>query len=311
VIELKNLSKYYSKFKAIDNISFEVEKGQILGLLGPNGAGKTTTMRIITGYMPPSSGYAKVCGIDVYENPIGVKKNIGYLPETIPLYTDMKTVSYLEYVAKLKDVPYKKLKHSVDKVIDICGLSSVRNRLIANLSKGYKQRVGLAQSLINEPKVLILDEPTSGLDPKQIIDIRNLIKNLAGEHTIILSTHILPEVTMTCSKVAIINNGKVVAIDAPDNLSKHLSPHDTIKIKVSNFDNNLENIIKNINGVLSVNILDQHTASIKTDQNLNVKSNISKAIIHSNYELYEFKQETYSLEDVFLNLTTEEKEEDK
>ena len=306
MIEVNKLSKLYSNLKALDEISFNVEKGEILGLLGPNGAGKTTTMRIITGYMPGSSGFVRVCGYDVFENPIQVKRMIGYLPESLPLYHDMKTTSYLEYVARLKSIPKDKIKYSVDRVIDICGLEKVKNRLIANLSKGFKQRVGLAQAMVHDPKILILDEPTSGLDPKQIIDIRNLIKSLAGEHTIILSTHILPEVTMTCGRVAIINQGKVVAIDNHTELVKHLNPHDTVNIKVSKFDDKLEKIITSIDGTHGFSKINENEFSLSVEQNDIVKAKISKAIIENNYSLFEFSLQNYSLEDVFLNLTTDE-----
>lgn len=309
MIEVNRVSKYYSDFKALDEVSFNVEKGEILGLLGPNGAGKTTTMRIITGYMPASVGTVKVCGYDIFENPRQVKKMIGYLPENLPLYHDMKASSYLRYIAELKLVPKEKINKSIDRVLEICGLTKVSNRLIGNLSKGYKQRVGLAQAMIHDPKVLILDEPTSGLDPKQNIEIRNLIKSLAGEHTIIISTHILPEVTVTCARVAIINKGKVVAIDKPSELSKHLNPHDSVNIRVSAVDDRLIDILSGIPGVHEViNNLD-NSASIKTEKNIDVKAQISKAIVQNSYNLYELITLNYSLEDVFLNLTTEEKEE--
>lgn len=309
MIEVNRVSKYYSDFKALDDVSFNVEKGEILGLLGPNGAGKTTTMRIITGYMPATAGSVKVCGYDIFENPMQVKKIIGYLPESLPLYHDMKVNSYLRYVAELKMVAKGKINKSIDRVLELCGLTKVANRLIGNLSKGYKQRVGLAQAMIHDPKVLILDEPTSGLDPKQNIEIRNLIKSLAGEHTIIISTHILPEVTVTCGRVAIISNGKVVAIDKPSELSKHLNPLDSVTVKVSAVDDKLVKIISNIKGVIEVVNNFDNSLSIKTDKNLEVKAQISKNIIQNEYSLYEFNTVNYSLEDVFLNLTTEEKEE--
>lgn len=307
MIEVKKVSKFYSSLKALDEISFNVEKGEILGLLGPNGAGKTTTMRIITGYLPASLGTVRVCGYDIFDNPIQVKKLIGYLPENLPLYPDMKTNLYLEYVARLKSVPKDKLKYSVDRVIDICGLEKVKNRLINNLSKGYKQRVGLAQAMVHDPKILILDEPTSGLDPKQNIEIRNLIKSLAGEHTIILSTHILPEVTMTCGRVAIINKGKVVAIDHHANLAKHFNNYDTVNVQVSSVDDKLEKIITNIKGVHSFSKNSENGFSISLDQDLNTRSKVAKAVVENNYSLFEFSLSNYSLEDVFLNLTTEEK----
>ena len=208
MIKVENLTKYYGDFPAIKEISFEVKKGDVLGFLGPNGAGKTTTMRILSGAIPASYGTAKIAEYDVFESPLEVKRKIGYLPEYPPLYREMTVYGYLKYVAKIKNIPRKKNKDSIDRVMERCSITHVAKRLIGNLSKGYQQRVGLAQALIHNPEVLILDEPTIGLDPKQIIEIRALIKDLADKHTVILSTHILPEVTMTCNRVIIINEGE-------------------------------------------------------------------------------------------------------
>lgn len=220
MIEVKNLSKKYGQHLAIDNISFSLERGEILGFLGPNGAGKTTTMRILTCFQPPSSGSVKICGFDVEQQALEVKRKIGYLPEHPPLYGEMTPYYYLKFVAKLKGIGKKEIKERIDWVVEKCSLNAVTNRLIENLSKGYKQRVGIAQAIINKPEVLILDEPTIGLDPKQIREIRQLIKELGKEHTIILSTHILPEVTMTCQQGIIINNGKIVAQGSIESLSQ-------------------------------------------------------------------------------------------
>ena len=211
MIEVSNLVKRYGDITAVNDISFKVEKGEIVGFLGPNGAGKTTTMRILTGFIPATGGKTTIGGYDVAEQPLEVKKRLGYLPEHPPLYPDMTVVSYLKFISKIKDIPRNLREERIDWVIERCGLKEVRSRVIANLSKGYKQRIGLAQAIIHKPEVLIFDEPTIGLDPKQIKEIRELIKELAGEHTVILSTHILPEVTMTCQKAIIINNGKLVA----------------------------------------------------------------------------------------------------
>ncbi len=220
MIEVRDLVKRYGDHVAVDGISFSVGKGEILGFLGPNGAGKTTTMRVLTCYQPPTSGTVEVCGFDVEKDPDEIKKRIGYLPEVPPLYNEMTPESYLAFVARLKGVPSKEVKERVDWACSRCGLDDVRKRLIQNLSKGYKQRVGLAQAIIHKPEVLILDEPTIGLDPKQIREIRELIKELGKEHTIILSTHILPEVTMTCDKVVIINRGKIAAQGSLEELTK-------------------------------------------------------------------------------------------
>lgn len=218
MIEVHQLCKNYGERKAISDLSFKIEKGDVVGLLGPNGAGKSTTMKIITGFMAPSSGTAKICGFDVFENPLEVKKRIGYLPETPPLYLDMKVNDYLTFVAKLKQVENSKIKSLVERALNKTQLLDVRDRLIQNLSKGYKQRVGIAQALVSNPEVLVLDEPTVGLDPKQVLEIRDLIRELRGEHTIILSTHILPEVQATCNKVIIIHHGQIVAQDTIENL---------------------------------------------------------------------------------------------
>src|SRR4051795_11358987 len=218
MIKVEGLTKRYARTVAVDDISFEVEKGQIVGFLGPNGAGKTTTMRVLTCFLPPTSGKATIAGFDVLEQPMEVKKRIGYLPETPPLYPEMETAEYLKFVGQLKGLSGAELKKRVEYVCERCAIVDVRNRLIGKLSKGYRQRVGLAQAIIHNPDVLVLDEPTAGLDPKQIIETRELIKALAGDHTIILSTHILPEVSQTCQRVVIINKGRVVAVDTPDNL---------------------------------------------------------------------------------------------
>ncbi len=222
MIKVDGLTKRYARTVAVDNISFEVEKGQIVGFLGPNGAGKTTTMRVLTGYLPPSAGKATVAGFDVLENPLEVKKHIGYLPETPPLYPEMEVVEYLTFVGRLKGIGGIEIKRRVDEVSERCSVADVRNKLIGKLSKGYRQRIGLAQAIIHNPDVLVLDEPTAGLDPRQIIQTRDLIKQLAGDHTIILSTHILSEIEHSYARVVIINHGKIVAADTVENLRKRL-----------------------------------------------------------------------------------------
>src|SRR5213595_2773192 len=232
MIKVEGLTKRYARTLAVDNISFEVEKGQIVGFLGPNGAGKTTTMRVLTCFLPPTSGSASVAGFDVLEQPLEVKKRIGYLPETPPLYPEMEVSEYLTFVGRLKGLSGADIGRRVDEVSERCVLGDVKTKLIGKLSKGYRQRVGLAQAIIHNPEVLILDEPTAGLDPKQIIETRKLIKELAGDHTIILSTHILPEVSQTCQRVVIINKGRVVAIDTPDNLTARLRGSETMYLQV-------------------------------------------------------------------------------
>src|SRR2546427_6657964 len=233
MISVKDLSKRYARNTAVDHISFEVEKGQIVGFLGPNGAGKTTTMRVLTCFLPPSSGTATVAGFDVLEAPLEVKRRIGYLPEAPPLYLEMRTAEYLTFVGRLKGLSGAELRHRVDTVCERCAAGDVKNKLLGKLSKGYRQRVGLAQAIIHNPEVLILDEPTAGLDPKQINETRDLIKGLAGDHTIILSTHILPEVEQTCEKVIIINKGKLVATDSVNNLQSRARGAELVLVEVA------------------------------------------------------------------------------
>jgi len=232
VIEVQHLTKRYGPFTAVEDVSFRVERGEILGFLGPNGAGKTTTMRVLTGYMPATEGRAIVAGFDVFDQPVEAKRRTGYLPETPPLYPDMTVLDYLTFVSKVKGVPSAERKQRIASVMERTRIADMAGRLCGRLSKGYRQRVGLAQALIHNPDVLILDEPTAGLDPKQIIETRELIKELAGDHTIILSTHILPEVAQTCQRVVIINKGRVVAVDTPDNLTARLRGSETMYVQV-------------------------------------------------------------------------------
>src|SRR5579862_532800 len=232
MIKVEGLTKRYARNVAVDNISFEVEKGQIVGFLGPNGAGKTTTMRVLTCFLPPTSGSATVAGFDVLENPMEVKKRIGYLPETPPVYPEMEVIEYLNFVARIKSIPKANIAKRIDEVMQKCAVGDVRNKEIGKLSKGYRQRVGLAQAILHNPDVLILDEPTSGLDPHQIIETRDLIKGLAGEHTIILSTHILPEVEQTCEHVVIIAKGRLVATDTVDHLTSRLRGAETVALEI-------------------------------------------------------------------------------
>src|SRR5882724_13406467 len=240
MITVKELSKKYARTTAVDRISFEVAKGQIVGFLGPNGAGKTTTMRMLTCFLPPTAGTATIAGLDVLEQSLEVRKRIGYLPETPPIYPEMETAEYLKFVGKLKGLSGADLQKRVDYVCDRCAVADVRKKLLGKLSKGYRQRVGLAQAIVHNPDVLILDEPTAGLDPKQINETRELIKGLAGDHTIILSTHILPEVEQTCEQVIIINKGKLVATDSVNNLTARLRGSETLYVQVGSLDGQLD-----------------------------------------------------------------------
>jgi len=306
MIEIKKLTKDYGKFRAVNEVDFSVRKGEILGFLGPNGAGKTTTMRLITGFLKPTSGKVIVSGYDVQENPLQVKSKIGYLPENPPLYPEMNVVSYLKFIADIKGLEKSKIKHNIANVLDLCSLTSVSKRVIANLSKGFKQRVGMAQALINDPKVLILDEPTSGLDPKQIIEIRNLIKSLAEDRTVILSSHILPEVQMTCERVIIINNGRIVAEDKQDNLSRYLNGLDAYQVLMKKISKAVVLFIKGIDGVVNVGVDKSNTKLLYIEANKDIRSDIIKQLVSKNHEVLEFKTRDFSLEDVFLKLTTEE-----
>src|SRR6188474_1496214 len=252
MIEVENLTKRYGRHTAVDGISFRVHKGEILGFLGPNGAGKTTTMRILTCYLPPTDGTARVAGFDVFTQPMEVKRRVGYTPETPPLYPDMDVGSFLDFCAKIKGVPGKDRKAKISDVMEKTRISDVRATLIGRLSKGYRQRVGLAQAILHNPDVLILDEPTAGLDPKQIIETRELIKGLGGEHTVVLSTHILPEVSMTCGRVVIISRGRVVAEDTPENLTQRLKGGAALKLEVRGDGAALAEALRAVPGVVAV-----------------------------------------------------------
>lgn len=304
MIEVKDLCKDYGHLRAIENVTFSIKKGDVVGFLGPNGAGKSTTMKIITGFMAPSSGSASVAGFDVFENPIEVKKRIGYLPETPPVYFDMYVKDYLKYVAKLKQVDKSKINSYVDRAIEKTNLNSVANRLIHNLSKGFKQRVGIAQAIVSDPEVLILDEPTVGLDPKQVAEIRDLIKELRGQHTIILSTHILPEVQATCERVVIINKGKIVAQDTIQNLSTLEQGQGKVFVRLRKEVQDLGAILKDVAGVLDV-----ESGANKKEWKIGFKGDeeiieqLSAKIVNNGLGLVELSPSKVDLEDVFLKLT--------
>ena len=313
MIKVECLSKRYARHIAVDNISFEVEKGKIVGFLGPNGAGKTTTMRILTCFMPPSEGFAEVAGFNVMDAPMEVKRRIGYLPETPPLYPEMEVGEYLTFVGKLKGLSGADLAKRAEEVAERCNVADVRKKLISKLSKGYKQRVGLAQAIIHNPEVLILDEPTSGLDPKQIIETRDLIKGLAGDHTIILSTHILPEVEQTCESVIIIANGKVVARDSVENLTSRLRGAETVAVEVEPRSGELDSgavqaKLEQVSGVSRVVLKDSKTGrsyfEVESLQGRSVRAELARAVIESGWNLNELRGVNVSLEDIFLQLTS-------
>jgi ABC-2 type transport system ATP-binding protein len=307
MIEVENLTKRYGRHTAVDGISFRVQKGEILGFLGPNGAGKTTTMRILTCFLPATSGTARVAGFDVFDQPLEVKRRVGYIPETPPLYPDMSVATFLDFCAKIKGVPSAERKARIDDAIGKCRVGDVRRTLIGRLSKGYRQRVGLAQAILANPEVLILDEPTAGLDPKQIIETRELIKGLGGDHTIILSTHILPEVSMTCGRVVIINKGRVVAEDTPDNLMHRLRGAATLRVEVRGDATAAERALLAVPGVIAVRAAgDGHAFEVEAAAGADVRADVARAVIASGTDLVGLGQAGMSLEEIFLHLTTTE-----
>jgi ABC-2 type transport system ATP-binding protein len=311
VIEVQNLTKRYGRFTAVDDVSFRVDKGEILGFLGPNGAGKTTTMRILTGYMPATTGKAAVAGYDVFDHPIEAKSRTGYLPETPPLYPEMTVREYLLFVARIKGVASKAVRAQVDTAMEKARVADVASRHCGKLSKGYRQRVGLAQAILHNPEVLILDEPTAGLDPKQIMETRDLIKGLAGSHTIVLSTHILPEVSQTCQRVVIINKGKVVAIDTPDNLTDRLQGAQTLYLQVdAAADADVAAALKAVPGVTSVTPADARATiagfEIECQRGQDRRRELASLVVTRGWGLLELRPTRLSLEEIFLQLTTEE-----
>jgi ABC-2 type transport system ATP-binding protein len=308
MIEVENLTKRYGRATAVDGISFRVEKGEILGFLGPNGAGKTTTMRILTCYLPPTEGTARVAGHDVFKEPLEVKKHIGYIPETPPLYPDMDVDTFLDFCAKIKGIPGPERKTRITDAIEKCRIGDVRKKLIGKLSKGYRQRVGLAQAILANPDVLILDEPTAGLDPKQIIETRELIKSLGGEHTIILSTHILPEVEMTCGRVVIISKGRVVAEDTPQNLTRRLKGSGALRVEVRGAQGPAFDTIRAVPGVVAIRPRpegsDATVFEVDIEPGRDVRAELASAVVSRGLGLLGLHQAGMSLEDVFLELTT-------
>lgn len=312
MIKVKDLTKRYARTTAVDQISFEVAKGQIVGFLGPNGAGKTTTMRILTCFLPPSAGSATVAGFDVLEQPLEVKKRIGYLPETPPIYPEMETTEYLRFVGKLKGLSGADLQKRIDYVCDRCAIADVKNKLLGKLSKGYRQRVGLAQAIIHNPEVLILDEPTAGLDPKQINETRDLIKALAGEHTIILSTHILPEVEQTCEQVIIINQGKLVATDSVRNLQSRARGAESVLVEIAGRNGTLEaSIVEHklgevpgVGRVLCKHQVDGRAVfEVESEKGRLVRGDLARAVVEAGWDLNELRPAAMSLEEIFLQLT--------
>ncbi len=306
MVHVHNLTKRYGSLVAVENLSFRLDRGDVLGFLGPNGAGKTTTMRIITGYMPPTKGTVQIEGVDIFDNPLQAKKLIGYLPETPPLYLDMTVAEYLDFVADIKQVKRKEKKSRIFYVLEKCGLSDVRKRIIGHLSKGYRQRVGIAQALVNNPSVLILDEPTIGLDPLQIIEIRDLIKSLSGERTVILSTHILPEVTMICSKVVIINEGKMVLEESLDYLSEGLRNSRSLLLRVRQTGDGLIDKIMSVKGVSGVKPGAPGEYVITPSEGMEVREELVRMVVENGLGLLELRPLVSTLEEIFMKAISSE-----
>ena len=309
MVEVQDLTKYYGDFPAIEDVSFEVKKGEILGFLGPNGAGKTTTMRIITGFMPPTSGTAKVAGYDVIDKSLEARKYVGYLPETVPLYTDMTVEGYLSFMGTLKRMHPKRIKARTGEVIGICRLGDYRKTIIGKLSKGFRQRVGIAQAVLHEPQVLVLDEPTIGIDPIQVVETRKLIKDLGSEHTVILSSHILPEVSMLCKRVLIINEGQIMAEDSPKNLAERLQGVERVQVEIKGPEPEVTKALKSMRGVVNVTNSadgDPGVYTVEAKRGLDLRSTISKVVISNGWSLLTIHLVGMSLEEIFLKLTTKE-----
>ncbi len=321
MIDVENLTKYYGQRAAVRDVTFHVEKGEILGLLGPNGAGKTTTMRILTGYLPATSGKAVVAGFNVADNPMEVRRRLGYLPETVPLYTDMSVTAYLDFTAKLRGVPSRGRKRRVEEVMDLCRISDVKNKVIAKLSRGYRQRVGLAQAIVHNPQVIILDEPTVGLDPRQIIEIRQVIRDLAGGHSLILSTHILPEVSTLCDRVVIINRGRVLVEDTLANLEQQGAENERLRLEVRGPAQAVREFLAGQSGITRVELSSANSEEAAADMTalhsrelnsfavevapgLDLREQLSSAIIAQGWGLLEMRTAAPSLEEIFVRLVS-------
>lgn len=304
MIEVKGLTKYYGDVLALDQISFEVGKGEVLGFLGPNGAGKTTTMRILTGFMPPTEGTAKVAGYEVFQDSLEVRRRVGYVPETFALYDEMTVHDYLYFVASIRNLP--KRERAIDRVLETCDITKEEDSIIGKLSKGYRQRVGLAQALIHDPEVLVLDEPTIGLDPRQIIAVRELIKGLGGERTIILSTHILPEASQVCQRVLIINHGRIVAEDTPEHLTASLQGGMRLRLQFAQPPEDAASQLRKVSGVSTVEVAEEGSFEVTCDGSEDRRSELAALAVNCGWGLLEMRALSMSLEEVFLQLTTDE-----
>ncbi len=316
MIEVKNVTKKYGSFTAVDNISFNIKEGEIVGLLGPNGAGKSTTMNMLTGFIEPNEGQIIIDGYDMLKKPKKAKKQIGYMPEGVPLYNDLTVKEFINYMADLKMVPKKEKKEKVQKIIEQTNLKDVQNKLIRNISRGYKQRVSMAGALVGSPKILILDEPTVGLDPKQITEIRALIKSFGKDHTIILSSHILSEVSQICEKVIIINKGKIVAVDTPNNLEEKVKEGNVLQITVEDKEGKIEEVSKNIKGIKEIKLIKTNSDNTKeytitSDKETDLRKELFEKYSKENITIFELKKAESTLEDAFMKLIENKDEEGK
>ncbi len=311
MIEVKHLTKLYGQHAAVDDVTFTVEKGSILGFLGPNGAGKTTTMRVLTCYIPATSGSASVAGFDVFTQSVDVRRHVGYLPENVPLYLEMRTRKYLEFVAEAKGIGRHERRSAVGEIIERCGLDDIADRVVRNVSRGYKQRIGLAQALLGDPSVLVFDEPTIGLDPKQIIEIRKLIKDLGGDHTVILSTHILPEVMAVCDRVAIINEGRLVADDTLDNLTSRMERTAEIEVEVEGPVDRVQEALNVLSGVQKVKVKERRDCgatvfAVESDLHTDPRKDVARVIHDNGWGLLQLRSVGMSLEDIFVRIVSGE-----
>ena len=309
MIQATGLTHFYGPQPAIDEVTFNVKRGEILGFLGPNGAGKTTTMRILTGYMPPTHGQVTIGGHDVVKDSLEVRKLVGYLPETVPLYTEMPVTNYLRYMGSLRGMNNRELKRRIPDVIELCRLKDYSKTIIGKLSKGYRQRVGIAQAILHEPELLVMDEPTIGIDPIQVVETRRLIQDLGKQQTVVLSSHILPEVSMVCERVLIIHQGHIVAEDTPENLAQTLQGVDQLQVEINGPPREVTTALRNIEGVIDVNHRnqpDKEVYLVKSEEGLDLRDEISRVIVSNGWCLLSMQLMSMSLEDIFLRLTTDE-----
>jgi ABC-2 type transport system ATP-binding protein len=308
MIEAEGLTKYYGPMPAIRDVSFTVERGEVVGFLGPNGAGKSTTMRILTCYMPPTAGVARIDGLDCFDQSLEVRRRVGYLPENVPLYGELTVRGFLRFAAGAKGVESKKIESEVNRAVGVCGLEQAAHRMISHLSKGFRQRVGLAQALLNNPSVLVLDEPTIGLDPTQIIEIRRLIQELREEHTVLLSSHILPEVAQICQRVLIINKGQIIATDSPANLTSQLQKSAQVQLQIRGNTAELASALESLGGVQKVTVAEGETGRVfvETDRSGDLRPEIARLVVDKRMDLLELKLVDLSLEEIFMQLVTDE-----